>query len=413
SAISVPEDRDLILRLGTDPDSGAMYGFPCYQHSSGPDNATEHVLINTAWLDAVGEDVPETPDELYTVLKKFASEDPNGNGLADELPMVGASRIPRGDTLQWVINAYIYCNDQYFWNVDDGRVSVPYTEDEYREALIFLNRLYDEDLLSPKVFTVSANEEMKEILTPSDGTAVAGVTGGHISLIHNEGNDLLFDYRYFPALDAGTGRGGYRMQSGSAFRYSTFITKDCEDPALAFRLLDFLCSEEAFLFMRYGVEGRDWEYAKNGMLDMYGEQAKINVIDASVFSSRNNVCWHALDSTIADYSSHMMYSPTGDSGSYTERFNAWKDQFTMDFFRDRTKDELVFQILWPGSIASEIARRTEKIRSYVLEQREMFISGVKDPRDELAWHEYLDELEDMGLTRCIALAQEYYDKMRA
>lgn len=40
------------------------------------------------WLDKLGLDVPETIDELYTVLKAFKTQDPNGNGKADEIPLV-------------------------------------------------------------------------------------------------------------------------------------------------------------------------------------------------------------------------------------------------------------------------------------------------------------------------------------
>lgn len=411
SKISVEDDKEKVLQLGTDPDSGAMYGFPCYQHSSGPDNATNHILINTKWLEAVGEDMPSTPEELHTVLKKFAAMDPNGNGMADEMPMVGSTKIARGDTLEWVINAYIHCNDQYFWNAENGKISVPYTTDEYREALIFLNQLYKEDLISPTVFSISKNDEMKEILTPSTGPAIAGITAGHISLIHNADNETLFEYAYAPALDAGTGKGGYRLQSGSTFRYSSYITTDCEDPVTAFKLLDFLCSEEAFLFMRYGVEGRDWEYAEEGMLDMFGNQATINLIDSAIFSSQNNVCWHALDSTVADYSSYTMYSPDLNSGSFTDRFNAWKDDFTAALFQDEIKDELVFDIVYPGSYSEELADLSSPIVSYIAEARAIFVSGTMDPSNDQHWNEYLNNLETLGLSRYIEITQECYDNM--
>ena len=47
----------------------------------------QHMLINKAWLDKLGMQVPTTRDELEDVLKAFKTEDPNGNGQADEIPM--------------------------------------------------------------------------------------------------------------------------------------------------------------------------------------------------------------------------------------------------------------------------------------------------------------------------------------
>ncbi|MEG7531886.1 MAG: extracellular solute-binding protein, partial [Hungatella sp.] len=47
-----------------------------------PDN----LYINKVWLDNLGLKVPETMDEFYDVLKAFKEQDPNKNGIADEIP---------------------------------------------------------------------------------------------------------------------------------------------------------------------------------------------------------------------------------------------------------------------------------------------------------------------------------------
>ena len=95
-------------------------------------------------------------DELYEVLKKFATEDHNGNGKADEIPLVGIDVNYRSDVVVFLVNAFVYCNDTNVFDVTDGKVWVPYTTDEYRQALIYLNKLYSEGLLSPLFYTISA-----------------------------------------------------------------------------------------------------------------------------------------------------------------------------------------------------------------------------------------------------------------
>ena len=43
-------------------------------------------FIRYDWLDALELDVPETVDEFEAVLRAFKTQDPNGNGEADEVP---------------------------------------------------------------------------------------------------------------------------------------------------------------------------------------------------------------------------------------------------------------------------------------------------------------------------------------
>lgn len=49
-------------------------------------------FINQKWLDNLGLEMPTTVDEWYEVLKAFKEKDPNGNGVADEIPLTAAPR---------------------------------------------------------------------------------------------------------------------------------------------------------------------------------------------------------------------------------------------------------------------------------------------------------------------------------
>lgn len=47
--------------------------------------------IYKPWLEKLNLSEPKTLDEFYNVLKAFKEKDPNGNGLADEIPFIGAT----------------------------------------------------------------------------------------------------------------------------------------------------------------------------------------------------------------------------------------------------------------------------------------------------------------------------------
>ena len=91
--------KDYVVRKMTDPDTGGIYGVPVVETSL-VDGLDFMVWINTEWLDKLGLSKPTNTDELYDVLVAFRDKDPNGNGIKDEMPMVGrntasSNRLPR------------------------------------------------------------------------------------------------------------------------------------------------------------------------------------------------------------------------------------------------------------------------------------------------------------------------------
>ena len=63
------------------------------------DESTQNIIdtqywINGAWLDKLGLDMPETPEELKEVLTAFRDQDPNGNGERTKFPLPS---IPHGN----------------------------------------------------------------------------------------------------------------------------------------------------------------------------------------------------------------------------------------------------------------------------------------------------------------------------
>ena len=67
---------------------GNQYGMPDW--ISSPDKRLALTwYVNQKWLDAVNMTVPTTTDEFYAVLKAFKEQDPNGNGIADEIGLIG------------------------------------------------------------------------------------------------------------------------------------------------------------------------------------------------------------------------------------------------------------------------------------------------------------------------------------
>ena len=406
----VPEgDRTAIFQYGTDPSNGALYAFPRYAQG-GVDIIDSMAVINTKWLEAIGEAAPTTVDELYNVLKKFATEDPNGNGKADEIPVVGYEGGYRTDIIQWIINAFVYCLDTDFFNVTDGQVWVPYTTEEYRQAMIYLNKLYGEGLITPMFYTITDKAELTALMTPADGVAISGIGAAHASLHYEKDNAVIFEYAALAPLKAATELGGYAAVRGSTYEYNTFITTDCENPELAFKLLDFMCGQESFLRQRNGVYGVHWEWADEGTYSSVGAPATIKAIDASVYSSQNNTCWHDVRATITTQERNATAANVD-----TATWAGYKSKLAADIraaqLAVEAPAEVVHKFVYNASEQETVSSLKTPLSDYVAEARAMFISGVMDPNDDAQWNTYLANLEAQGLQEYIEAAQSAYSRM--
>ena len=122
-------------------ETGAYYGMPRVNDCETTDQLQSMMHINKTWLDKLGLETPTTIDELRTVLQAFKTQDPNGNGQPDEVPMLGKEGI-----INYITNAFVLYHQNQF-NVTNGKVWDPVTTKEYREALIYANQLVKDDLL--------------------------------------------------------------------------------------------------------------------------------------------------------------------------------------------------------------------------------------------------------------------------
>ncbi len=133
----------------------------------------QHMLINKAWLDKLGLQVPTTWDELENVLKAFKTQDPNGNGQADEIPMnikklessyytwyspmllLNSTGISTGFNMSAASETGFYAKN--------GVVKSFMTSDEYKQVIKYYHKLISEGLeLSVAGLSISAHAANKD-----------------------------------------------------------------------------------------------------------------------------------------------------------------------------------------------------------------------------------------------------------
>lgn len=398
------EEREFIMEKGTDTNDGGYYSMPKYLMQAHDDIGCM-TFINKTWLDKLGLTIPANLDELYTVLKAFATQDPNGNGEADEIPILAQAK-GLYDITAYIINAFEFYDSQNHYYVNNGTVVDAAATDEYRQALIYANKLCKEKLLSDMCFTLSSNSEFVSLITPSDNVARVGIWSGHPATTTDSSSTILDQYVALPALGDETGLGGHTVIREKTLQYSAgMITKDCKNVEAAIKLLDFFYLDETATRARHGEKGVDWLDAEG--TNEYGQDSHIQVVNDSVFFKGNST-WGYISCMIATPYNYLANRTEG-TGRQAEvsRLNSevWKVMENAE-----KVEETVYELVYTEEESIIKGDYENVYASYILEQRALFITGDKNPSDNAEWKEYLTELEKLGGKELLKVKQAAYDR---
>ena len=404
------EPMKLLLRRCAGADNQPIYCFPS-ELADALSQAQTQAWINQEWLDKLGLQAPRTIDELYDVLVAFRDGDPNGNGKKDEIPLIGKTygTWAAADPLNWIIPAYTYYNDKVYFKVENGKLSAPYKSQEYRDALIFVNKLVKEGLMSPLTWSQSA-EELKGLINPPEGEDFkVGIFCASSTSAFNYGNDSIRIYNPLKPLKDCTGKGGYANLS-YAHVMTTYITSDCEHPVEAFKLLDFMCSNESYLRQRWGEFGVDWTWAEPGKPGNRGGEAKIKVLNPNVYTEQNAQCWHTTHSVASELDWQYEVDLSDPNDWNTIYVNKLNEMYNNTLEAPHTAEEFIFAI-YSISDYEERADFFAELRSFMYNRRSQFCTGVMDPSSDADWNEYLQGLDQLKYDRWIELGQMGYDRI--
>lgn len=396
--------NNYLLRM-TDQSTGAIYGMPEIQTSS-VDNFYYQTYINQQWLDTLNLKAPTNNEELYKVLKAFKDKDPNGNGLADEMPLIGSESGYGSHPSNWLINNFVYCSDVKYFSVNDnGKLYLPQTTDEYREAMKYINKLVSEGLLSDMAWSMKSSE-LIAILNPADGkTALAGIFCGHPTSFLEIDNEIINQYVALAPW-------GCAAEKENAFTVSTFITTDCENPEAAFNLLLNMYTKEGSLRMRYGEYGKDWVNADKNSKSFIGRDAEIKVLNEGAFNDQTKSTWNNIASTILIDAENEATQVSDDLSDWVKRkYEIFSDYY--EYFNAAKKNNpknlcpyLVYNQKEKDAYDNIIA----DCGNYIKDTRASFAIGHMDPNKDSDWNSYLNQLKELGSEKWIKAAQTVYNR---
>ena len=359
--------------------------------------------IYEPWLEKLGLKMPETLDDFYNVLKAFKEKDPNGNGIADELPLLGATNGGESWFMDFIEAAYLPINPQSdYLYPENGKIKAAYYEPEFKEAVKYLNKLCTEGLLSPSSFTSAAAQSRQTVQNPN-GVQVGCFTSMAPTYL-NSSDGRQNGYKILPPLKQADGK-GYAVYAPSIPTNSFFITKNCENPEAAFRMADIMMSEEMTIWSRFGKKGTDWLEAtpdQKGMFESMGYEGKINPVLA--WGSPQNSHWQNY---APGYRSYEMSFSTVESGNNifeTEIANKLKS------YMDMIPEEYITKIIYSEEETDTVNEIQQNINTYIDDTVTRFIIGDLDI--ESGWDTYLEELKAIGVEELLDTVQKAYDRTK-
>ena len=385
----------------TDPVSGRIYSVPTVQKSPST-QAQYQPYINQAWLDKLGLSMPTNTEELYNVLKAFKEQDPNGNGVKDEIPLMGSSKVLGGDVVSWLINMFMYYDPSNpYQPYGYGDIAAGYTQDAYRQAIMFVNRLYEEGLLTSMILTVTSSE-MRNIVTPANGVALCGIFCGNPKLVARSDSPIIQEYAAMPLW-------GYAVETPVTVKANTFITADCDEPAAAFKLLMALWSYEGSTRVRYGEYEVNWTQADEGSQSDYGLAANIKLLSDPSLED-HNAHWGVTACCFLPYANGEDLQTVATDGIQQHIFKLQAD--SMVNFADAQDENNPYFVCQTSLLRLDdqdtVNQITTDLTTICKQHQANFIVGIYDPANDSTWNQYLTELNDVGLTTLMTEMQEAY-----
>jgi putative aldouronate transport system substrate-binding protein len=350
-------------------------------------------FINKKWLDQLKLPIPTTTEEYYQVLKAFKEKDPNGNGIADEIPWSGDKLVSIWASLRgaWGLGTAGEKNA----NIDigaDGKIRFYTMDPNYKSLLEYMNRLYKDGLIDKEVFT----QELPQFLAKGTQGVVGSINSSNPNVM---GPKYMDDYVSLPALKGPNGDHLYSPVNPITQVQGTFaITKNNKHPEATIRWVDYFYSDEGSKFFRMGIEGETYETLPDGnvkYLDLISKNPK----------------GLSLDQAIGQYSP---WPGGGLPQLITEKLDKTGNSLpsalaSAKLLQPDIPKEILPSLLFTKEEQERLNALSSDISTYVTEMRVKFITGATPLS---AYDTYVSTLKKMGTDEFISIYQKAYDRYK-
>lgn len=378
------------------------------------------MYINQAWLDKLNLKMPSTTEELKEVLIAFRDSDPNGNGIQDEIAY-GIINMGGSNLLTALMNSFIYYDEMQYngFSLDESGETViaPYTTDEWKQGLMYLNDLYNEKLLSTAMFTDDGTQ-FKATLNQEDNVIglVSMLSYGNYTDADNNPNFQEMILMEPVKGPEGVSYTPFTVYSPAQLFY-VFDTEDSREKIeLIMKFADEFYDEKTSKITRFGEEEVQWTMDPEkltGLTNPYIEAGAADKVTfgliEDIWSKETNITWHNVSPRYTKVHETVVRAILG-----TEYDPARKSLETQrrcyELYYNRHPEKLLPVLKYTVEETRKIQDFGAAIKDYINQSMAEFVTGARDFGD--GWDTYLAELENIGLSGALEVSQSAYDRVK-
>lgn len=331
-------------------------------------------------LDKLNLEVPETLDEWFDVAMALRKEYP------DVYPIMTFEDWEKLET--GIFEAYHVVDGVYYNGTEF--VYGP-LEDSWKEALMYLNKLYENQLIAPD-YNVSVGEKSMALLANGQAFMLPQNWDGYVAEWNAEYTDQ--EWVWVPGLKKDENSEpwiGYVPDDEKVKLFNTYswgVSAKSEHIEEILKIYNLEFTKEVLDLRSYGIEGVSYEAGEDGEYNLIGEYAdpaegRARLMDLGANPPSN------------DYLEQCVFRPRVtiySDGAFQEEVSVY------EFLRDPANEKKLAPELYKSVILStdeneEYANVMTAVETYVSEQKAKFISGERS-FDE--WDAFIGEVNGMG-----------------
>lgn len=354
------------------------------------------LFINKQWLEKLNLEVPTTTEEFYNVLVAFKTQDPNGNGQADEIPMLMSDEF-FGFTALDFLGPWdmMGIKNPASTTIRDGKLDFNPVNPNFRTAMEYFHRLYAEGLISPESLTMDS--KTTQALQAQDPPVV----GAAISWDNGYFANNREQYEAILPLKGPDGAQKWTFNDTVQIGPSLTIFTTCKQPEVLVRWMDNANSGTNILSIYAGIQGVGW--------DVDEETKEWFTLDQQLKESGQSFDTHRVTEGIQNPFGSVKVS------GYTYRDNEYSAKYQKNIWTEMYRPYLYTEY-FPASVSIEVPSDESKEIALLWTELETYINSfvadaVMNGIDDAKWESHIKQCESLQYEKIVAYHQARYDAL--
>lgn len=348
-------------------------------------------FIREDWLDKLGLEAPDTLDEFYDTMVAFKTQDPNGNGVQDEVPYF-SSKSKTADVVKdfgGLFDAYIS------FRYEGDKVSYGPFEPQFYNMIKTVTKWYEEGLIDSEIFTRKSQREYFL------GNNLGGITHDWFtstSAFNSTFGNSIEGFRFVPFAPPKNVNGERIEQTtrGKTGSEGWAITSNCKYPVEAIKYFDYWWSREGQIAASYGVESITYN-----MVD--GEPKFTEEFLASTDPQPLNL--------LRQYRTPMNWGVISLASSEMDLAHPIAKEGMQMYIDNGYLPEKTVQLVYTEEEQELVTKYKGQVETHLDEMVQKWILGNTDI--DLSHELFLDEMKSFGAEEYLAIQQRAYDRYLA